>query len=70
MEDGQWNSINVILIVLDFWNIFFLVWKNLVTVKAEYKNCSTGLRDLFVNINGKSFLFILRTIGQRGKIEN
>lgn len=69
MEDGQWNSINVILIVLDFWNIFFLVWKNLVTVKAEYKNCSTGLRDLFVNINGKSFLFILQTIGQRGKIE-
>ena len=41
-----------------------------MTVKAEYKNCSTGLRDLFVNINGKSFLFILRTIGQRGKIEN
>lgn len=50
-----------------------MVWKNLVTVKAEYKNCSTGLRDLFVNINRQSFLFILRetrTITERSKIEN
>lgn len=42
-----------------------------MTVKAEYKNCSTGLRDLFVNINRQSFLFILReTIAERSKIEN
>lgn len=28
-----------------------------MTVKAEYKNCSIGLRDLFVNINKVFYLF-------------
>lgn len=42
-----------------------------MTVKAEYKNCSIGLRDLFVNINKVFYLFCdENNFGERSKIEN